>query len=85
MNEFAEDLIDSLEINCDGEVLKYYSGRAMYGKRCVAITAENHRELCETLMRLARDEDLMDYGDDLIPDVDSMGLGLVAYWPLATT
>lgn len=55
-----------------------YSGRGMYGAYCLGVTFgpyQKHRvsEVAELLSELL-DEDLSE------PSLDSMGLGIVAYW-----
>lgn len=62
-----------------------YSGRAMYGERCVAVDLDSSAGLFKLgidLMRSADGADLY-YGDeDRLTQVftDSMGRGIVAYW-----
>lgn len=58
-----------------------YSGRGMYGARCFSISGE-FSEVWSAVM--AAQADLTDEGSgDLIPPPrqDSMGLGIVWYWP----
>jgi hypothetical protein len=61
-----------------------YSGRAMYGAKCVAC---DQAELGEILSVLVRAEGIdEDERDDLAHEAegirsDSMGLGVVYYWP----
>lgn len=68
----TEDLIEALD-NA-GYDHRAYSGRAMYGKQCVGVNLENDIDL----WRLARDLIDLEIGP---PKTDSMGLGIIAYWP----
>lgn len=52
-----------------------YSGRAMFGRQCVAIPLNNRRELWELAQRLeARGVRICG------PEIDALGAGSVAYW-----
>lgn len=64
-----------------GYELRSYSGRGMYGKQCVAITTENG--MLNTLADMAEECDSAEEAALLIRkcDHDSMGLGMVLYWP----
>lgn len=72
--ERIQNLIDALEA-CDYE-WEAYSGRSMYGKKCVAIKLGSTDEL----YKLGRD-----VGDACprTPIIDNMGKGYIAYWPTA--
>lgn len=62
--------------------LRRYSGRAMWGKECVAITGD-YLNPFDLALRLAdRAEDFgFQIGDLPSPDTDSLGRGIVIYWP----
>lgn len=69
--------------------IRSYSGRAMYGKSCLAITGDN-MSLILLGMEIARynieaeENDINDVVDEADVDSyrqDSMGLGSVIYWP----
>ena len=65
-------LIDALE-NA-GYEWRSYSGRFMYGKSCVGATLSSSSDLWELAQAL--------YSVDVrAPDTDSMGRGIIAYWP----
>ena len=51
-----------------------YSGRGMYGKECVALRGDNIN-LWEVARSLPEDLNVPE------PRTDSMGLGIVIYWP----
>ncbi len=54
-----------------------YSGRCMYGRRCVAVDLGSVREI----FSLGHSLGGSGADDPGPPAVDSMGLGVVAYWP----
>lgn len=70
--------------------VRYYSGRGMFGARCLAVVADDAWDVFEALNQeggcgyVGNDED---YQDLLIalrnskPLSDSMGLSKVFYWP----
>ena len=62
---------------------KAYSGRGMYGKKCVSITGDEEErisawEVARALWFNNLDQDDLDVP---APRQDSMGLGIVLYWP----
>ena len=59
-----------LKLRDDGHDPQRYSGRGMYGKDCVGVVVDSRAEA----LSLA---DVL----DLKPTLDSMGRGIVAYWP----
>lgn len=91
------DAITFLEILRDSDfTARSYSGRGMYGRRCVAVDAGPGEDdlgdsdlpaLGAFAARAARDlggDDLADDLADLLASgtrVDSMGRGIVVYWP----
>lgn len=68
----AQELIDALQ--SAGYEWREYSGRGMMGARCVGVELDNERDI----WKLSRD--LIDY-DIRSPRIDSMGLGIIVYWP----
>lgn len=54
-----------------------YSGRMMYGRRCVAVDLGSSGEL----FKLGYDLGVHGADEPGRPTTDSMGLGIVAYWP----
>ena len=71
-----------------GHECQSYSGRAMYGKRCLAVVC-NARRLGNLIADLLRDASMFDDGQD-IEEVatamqglcwDNMGMDMVYYWP----
>ncbi len=77
-------LIELLE--AAGHFARSYSGRAMYGARCVAIDLDSAGDLfklgCDIGFAAAEDgkattEELRELG---VPLTDSMGRGIIAYW-----
>ena len=66
-----KELIEKLEDA--GYEWRSYSGRGMFGKSCVGVTLRNDGELFQLGA---------DVGNDFgLPTTDSMGLGIIAYWP----
>lgn len=63
---------------CNGEYIVDYTGRGMYGRKCVAIVIEN-RDQEFYLEQERRRRGLPE------PTWDSMGLGAIAYWPSILT
>lgn len=81
--DLARALIDRLA--AEGYEPYDYSGRAMYGERCVAVDLDSSAGLFKMgmdLMRSADGADLVYSDEDRLTQLytDSMGLGIVAYW-----
>lgn len=68
-----------------------YSGRGMFGKKCVAVESKSFKDFCTDFMDLALDQatDLLD-GENSMRDVvqlirdaqtDNLGKNIVVYWP----
>lgn len=70
----AQELIDALEEH--GYQWREYSGRSMYGKQCVGVDLSSDADLWNLARALA------DF-DVKAPKTDSMGRGIIAYWPNA--
>lgn len=82
----AESFLNLLrEVYEDGNIemeVRSYSGRAMYGDRCVAVVLGGHTSAWTLALALAdRNGGNMDLFDLDAPREDSMGLGRVYYWP----
>ena len=63
-----------------------YSGRGMGGRSCLAVTLPSTGKLTEFMVALAVQLTENDRADDALrlarlTRTDSMGLGIVAYWP----
>jgi len=65
-----DDLSDE---GCDARVRTDYSGRAMFGRTCYGITSREQND--EQVIELAARNGLRG------ARVDSMGLGVIVYWP----
>lgn len=65
-----------------------YSGRGMYGKHCLGVDVERNMmpeafEICVNLIKNgAETEAIAEFGRGI--DYDSMGLGMIIYWPALT-
>lgn len=58
-----------------------YSGRGMYGRRCVAVDVPSGASMLELGYALGlRGVDPSEFGE---AKTDNMGLGIVVYWPYA--
>lgn len=84
----AETLIELIEDT--GRAAMSYSGRCMYGARCVAIDVDRNEEpllvVAEMAKAAAEDDDdgvTLDAFVYAMQDVrtDALGLGAVVYWP----
>ena len=85
LEEQAARFIDLLEEVCDQEGLgnlRRYSGRGMYGRECVGISGEYLNPFTVAIL-LADRADLfgIDIADIPVPDTDSLGRGIIIYWP----
>jgi hypothetical protein len=60
-----------------------YSGRMMYGSRCLALTAPATRDVIKALVQLAATAETPDLAAELAEawTQDQMGLGVVVYFP----
>jgi len=57
-----------------------YSGRGMYGKKCVAINVERGQSIWEIAIQVFKENE--DIAEQVgTPTEDDMGLGAVFYWP----
>lgn len=76
------DLLDQVALNGHCPAPRPYSGRAMYGKQCVAISGDylSEWEVALQIGYLARCYGL-DARDIGTPNTDSLGRGIVLYWP----
>ena len=82
----TKHIIQKLCENTDLNV-RSYSGRAMYGRQCLAITCDGAGQFISTLLHSAADEGLDTEDLREIADVcatlreDSMGLDRIIYFP----
>lgn len=72
-NETKSRRIDSLlcSVNCEASLYENYSGRSMYGKKCVGITTNNPTMIIEQAAQFGI----------LGAKLDSMGKDSIVYWP----
>jgi len=73
-NEDIEDELYQICMRINGEFRSDYSGRAMYGRECIAIVVDENWQ-ADKIEAECKSLHLPD------PTWDSMGLGAVAYWP----
>ena len=70
--------IQGLLTDIDGADLRSYSGRGMYGKQCLGIDMESMADAVRFAL-MVEDEDLTVALSN--PCFDSMGLGIIVYFP----
>ena len=87
------ELLKKTEEEENYDTLRSYSGRSMYGKECVAISGDHEELMDQIATAITVLCDYVEWGDidssqryDLIHKLlqfkqDSMGLGVVYYWP----
>lgn len=73
-----------------GEMYPGYSGRGMYGDRCLGITGDSWQiaRAMDKVIRTLRDmghDDLADFLDNTSPCADSLGMRAICYWPMLRT
>lgn len=77
--ETIEVIIETAE-SMDLDVRTNYSGRGMFGARCLGVVGSHH-ELSELVQHVA-----IETGEVVpAPSTDSMGLDIIWYWPAART
>ena len=89
-NKQKEIFFTALKYNCDCDI-RSYSGRFMYGKKCLGIVANSQKFLADIINGIAAKFDLYDDLDKsdraelfsalLDYKTDSMGLSTIYYWP----
>ena len=76
------EMLDQLALNGTIAEPESYSGRAMYGKRCVSISGDS---ISEWGLAIALASAAPHYGVDVYdipePNTDSMGRSFIMYWP----
>ena len=87
-----ENIKELIREYCENEGLNYrddYSGRGMFGEKCIGITCENSLDvLCRLFTYLVDSDEELD-GCDVQnalgePKQDSMGMGSILYFPEIT-
>jgi len=63
----------------DNAEIDSYSGRGMYGRQCLGITFDSMSDAFRFALTVGGDNDLSLALSS--PRFDSMGLGIVVYWP----
>lgn len=80
MNKLAQQLVAALK-RADIEPRTDYSGRGMFGVRCVGVSCGGRRDVSEGDVL----EAVKNVRGGLRPSHDAMGLGTILYWPSAVT
>jgi hypothetical protein len=84
LQEILEELSHSYSFK-----VREYSGRGMYGRKCLAVTTNidsvHSLQLGFYIAHVAAEQGLLDETENILSDndtkEDSMGLGTVIYWP----
>lgn len=72
----AQQIIDLAERHMVDAEPCSYSGRAMYGRRCLGFRAEDEGPIWQLALALGQE------GVEIpAPSTDSMGRGIIFYWP----
>lgn len=81
----AADVIEAATNVVDISLTGDYSGRGMFGERCFGIIVDNMTDVTRFFVALAQIDGPL--ADDLLDHMatDSMGRGLIAYFPGYTT
>ena len=83
LTEQQLDAVTNAAYEADAD-LRSYSGRAMFGQRCVALAIDSTKNLTAFFIHLTlRDHDLATLMSREIR-MDQLGLGEIAYWPSLT-
>lgn len=82
-HEHIDAIEDILWTTTDGgEIREDYSGRGMFGDQCFGITLDGGGDLFKFAMLVGKNELLSEVFEDAgPPNSDSMGLGVIYYWP----
>jgi len=83
------DLIRDIvgRVDPDAQVIDDYSGRAMYGRTCVGLIADNALSTLGRLLASLNGRERTDIAAVLVQNevrTDDMGLSEIAYWPCVT-
>lgn len=90
------ELLDVAEIDTDAFREKGYSGRGMYGRSCPGVDLDNFSGLVLLMVAAGRMAEARDLDDDQTGErfdaeefartvcTDSMGMGIIVYWPSLT-
>lgn len=79
----TDDQLDTLEnsaYDADAKT-RSYSGRAMFGARCIAIEIDGINNLAKFFVSLAANDLTLAAKMASGVRTDSLGLGMIAYWP----
>lgn len=83
---FFDLLKEAVEVNDDGLQLRSYSGRYMYGARCIALVVDSSASpfwvIAEAVAGVQDEDERWEFAEVLGGTrTDSLGLGEVLYWP----
>ena len=79
-------IADIVIVEDAGAMYPGYSGRGMYGDRCLGITGDMWQigRSIDKVERALRDEGFDDAADAIAnnsPSIDSLGMSMICYWP----
>jgi len=75
------DAIEKAAESVNGRIYAEYSGRGMFGDKCVGVVLKDEGDLFRFSAYL--DDDLVERLGS--PEMDALGLAVIAYWPRFTT
>lgn len=78
MDELKQELIDAIE-SADFEVTEDYSGRGMFGKRCIGFVAPNPLALAQVVAYIYDEDQRHQIADKAT--YDNMGTDVIIYFP----
>ena len=77
----VEDVERALADNSLDATVRQYSGRGMYGKQCLGITVSHRTSPFEVGLAIGSYDELVDLFVGQRVETDSMGRGMVIYFP----
>lgn len=79
----AQHFIDALKGQSDDIKATSYSGRGMFGVKCIGVSLDRTGQVMELAVLLLAGglskNEVTDLGDQMV--TDAMGHGLIVYWP----
>lgn len=77
--------VDEFLASCGIEVPEsHYSGRNMYGAKCPSFEADSDAQIFSTFVEMAKQDSNLASILAKSAKTDSMGRGIVVYWPFIT-
>lgn len=83
MNYTADQVYGAL-LDAGADAQNDYSGRGMYGERCPSFECDELSDAFKVFVNLAAQDENMAFALASGARTDSMGMGMVVYWPRIT-